>query len=168
MDKKTTYIIIALLILLIGGYFLLSYGNRATAPTQNETTNTDITNTPTSTEEEVPTSESNFPTVLDNTADAVVLSTQRSGDDSVTVDNLNLTKPGFIVLYSGNTVIGSSGLLSSGLKQDLSVNLKSGTTLSERSSYTAKVYWDDGDKKFDASKDTLSTSTKASANFIAQ
>lgn len=88
------------------------------------------------------------------TSDTIAVSTQTPGD-SVTIDNVFLSKAGFITIHEtdakgmAGTIVGTSGLLSVGAKQDLQVAavLKSGAK------YIAMVRADNGDKKFNANQD---------------
>ena len=103
-----------------------------------------------------------------------MVSDQANGSTSVTIDNLNISKPSFIVVIVPGTngkadqVVGVSGLLSAGVKQDLEFNLKAGSKLNSSTEYTALIYTDDGDKKFDITKDTKVTGPNSSITFSAE
>ena len=88
------------------------------------------------------------------TTDTIAVSTQTPGD-SVTIDNVFLSKAGFITIHEtdakgmAGTIVGTSGLLSVGAKQDLEV----ATVLKPGAKYIAMVRADNGDKKFNANQD---------------
>lgn len=92
------------------------------------------------------------------TSDTIAVSTQAPGS-SVTIDNVFLSKAGFITIHEvdakgmAGTIVGTSGLLSVGAKQDLEVV----ATLKPGAKYIAMVRADNGDKKFNAAQDTAIT-----------
>lgn len=84
----------------------------------------------------------------------VSLSGQKAGS-SVTVDQVNLQKPGYVVIHEAangrpGKIVASSGLIPAGSRQDLVIRLSTKAD----SSYIAVLHADDGDKKFDGTKDT--------------
>src|SRR6185369_333337 len=81
------------------------------------------------------------------------MSEQKAGS-SVVVDEVSLQKPGYVVLHEDTAgkpgkIVVHSGLLAAGTKQDLVIRLatKSGTN------YFAMLHSDNGDGKFDETKD---------------
>lgn len=92
------------------------------------------------------------------TTDTVAVSTQLAGD-SVTIDNVFLSKAGFITIHEvdakgkAGKIIGTSGLLSTGGKQDLEIK----AMLVAGSKYIAMLREDNGDKKFTDSLDKAVT-----------
>jgi hypothetical protein len=152
MNKKIVIGIVAAIIIL-AGIFLYTRKHQVVAPeTNSNTTVTDNTNTPPS-PGDVPTdSPDTNPTIP--TSDTIAVSTQIPGN-SVTIDNVFLSKPGFVTIHETTAkgqpgaVIGTSGLLGTGAKQDLELtaNLKPGAK------YIAMIRTDNGDKKFNADQD---------------
>jgi hypothetical protein len=150
MNQKIIIAVVAAVVL-IGGVYLYTNNRKAVAPETN--TNVAInpeTNLP---EGDVPNDspESN-PTIP--TTDTIAVSTQLAGD-SVTIDNVFLSQPGFITIHevtskgqAGN-IIGTSGLLGVGPKQDLDIR----AMLNAGAKYIAMVRVDNGDKKFNAQQD---------------
>ena len=151
MKQKYVIAIIALIVIAGGVYWYISQ-NKAVAPETN--TGTEQTDNPDANFiGDVPgDSPDNNPTIP--TADTVAVSTQVTGS-SVTIDNAFLEKPGFISIHEvdskgkAGAIIGTSGLLGIGAKQDLEVK----ATLKAGSKYIAMLRVDDGDKKFDTAKD---------------
>lgn len=145
MKQKNLLIALAVLIVLIGGYFLLNRNNEVVAPETEQTNNTGSNTN----DEDIPrdTTNTNSPASIP-TKNTLVIGQQSAGT-SINIDNVYLEKPGFIVIHAikddaPSTVVGSSGWLNAGPGQDISfrANLKAGTT------YFALLYSDDGDKKF--------------------
>ncbi len=154
MKQKLLYGLAAALVIAGGGYLLLNSGNEATAPvTQNTNIETPLpTDIPASTDQ-LNTNSSGISPNTPPTKNTLVLSTQLAGPE-ITIDNVYLEQPGFIVIHeikndAPSTVIGSSGWLSAGPGQDISfkANLKAGST------YFALLYQDNGDKKFNIASD---------------
>ncbi len=151
MKQKYIIAVITLIVIAGGVYWYISQ-NKAVAPEMN--TNSEQTDNPDANYVgDVPgDSPDNNPTIP--TADTVAVSTQVAGN-YVTVDNAFLEKPGFISIHEvdskgkAGAVVGTSGLLGIGAKQDLEVK----ATLKAGSKYIAMLRVDDGDKKFDAAKD---------------
>lgn len=150
MKQKILIAVIAVIVIVGGAYWYMSR-NKVSAPETNSNTNQN------STEGEftgdVPNdSTTENPTIP--TSDTIAVSTQIAGD-SVTVDNAFLEKAGYISIHEvdakgkAGAVIGVSGLLGTGAKQDLEIKapIKSG------SKYMAILRADNGDKKFDVTKD---------------
>jgi cytoskeletal protein RodZ len=169
--KSKHYIIILIIILVLAGlWWWLSQKESNTAEQQN--TQTEQTQ---NTEEEEP-EEVNATPATNQLAstDSVVVSVQANEASSVSVDNLNISKPSFVVIAipgaagKADQVIGVSGLISSGVKQDLEFNLRSGNKLDSSIEYTAMIYADDGDKKFDITKDTKVSGPNSSVTFSAE
>lgn len=150
MKQKVIIAVIAIIVILGGIYYFMSQ-NKVTAPETNTNTSTGSTqdeNNPNfsgDANETVPTTTS---------TDTIAVSTQVSGD-SVIVDSAYLEKAGYISIQEvdskgkAGAVIGVSGLLTAGAKQDLEIN----ATLKSGAKYMAVLRTDDGDKKFDALKD---------------
>lgn len=157
------------IVLLAGlAWFLLS-GRPASAPSnyENNSQTTQTQNPDTTTKPSGPAT--NTP----SGTDVIVVSTQTIGSSTVTVDNINLSKPSFVAITipgigdQSQVIIGTSKLLTAGSKQDLEINL--GTyKLSSKINYVAKIYHDDGDKKFDSKKDEFISSKSTYANFTAK
>ncbi len=85
---------------------------------------------------------------------ALSVSTQKAGSSAV-IDQVTLTKPGFVVVHEDNAgkpgkIIGQTFLLTPGIKQDVVVKV----TLQAGKTYYAMLHLDDGDKKFSAAADT--------------
>ncbi len=149
--------IIALIagVIIIGGGLLYWNSREAAAPE---------TNTQNQTAEEQAANDANFqgdvpgdapetnPTIP--TSDTIAVSTQIAGS-SVTVDNVFLSKPGFVSIHEVNSkgqpgnIIGTSGLLGTGPRQDLEIN----AAIVPGAKYIAMVRMDNGDKKFNAQQD---------------
>lgn len=150
MKQKVILIVVAIIVI-VGGIYWVMNRNKVVAPENNINTNQ---NTGEITGELPKDNPDNNPTVP--TSDTIAVSTQVAGN-SITVDNAFLEKAGFITIHSVDSkgkpgaIIGTSGLLSVGAKQDLEINapVKSGEK------YMAMLHIDDGDKKFDAAKDLV-------------
>jgi hypothetical protein len=152
MKQKLIIAILAALLIGGGAYFYIQ-NNNASAPSETDSFQKNGT-----TEEEEfvgdvpgdPADNSQTPTT-----DTIAVSTQVAGS-SVTIDNVFLSKPGFISIHEvsakgqPDTVIGNSGLLSVGAKQDLEVK----ADLEPGAKYIAMIRTDNGDKKFNAEQDT--------------
>lgn len=86
---------------------------------------------------------------LTPTSDTIAVSTQVPGN-SVTIDNVYLSKPGFIDIHESTSngqpgkSVGVSGYLGVGAKQDLEIT----ATLAPGGKYFAVVHVDNGDKKY--------------------
>ncbi len=154
------HIIPALIAVVVLGaiiWFLVS-GHKATAPSPTDNFSAGIENqaNPNGT---TPNDTKGPATNAPSGDNVVVVSTQIAGSKTVTVDNVNLSKPGFIVIKilqpgpdtSNDIILGSSKILSAGAKQDLEIPIT--TKLNSTTEYTAHIYLDDGDKKFDINKD---------------
>ncbi len=145
MKQKRFAIFIGILVILGLAYWYASH-KQANAPETNTTPAEGTENT-------IP-SNSNSATTTPG-VNAIVVSTQQAGS-SVTVDNFNLSKPGFIAIYTADvdggpkTLIGQSKLLS-GSGQDLEIN----AAVASGKAYVAVLYLDNGDKKFSSSSDTI-------------
>lgn len=149
MKPKQYISIIIIILVLIAGYWLLTRGKKASAPSD--------TNTPQN--QTNPENSSTTPGTATNqltSDDAVAISNQGVGS-SITIDNYVLSKPGFIAIYEkgadgkAGKLVGQSGLLKAGKGQDLEVN----AAIANGKSYIAELYFDNGDKKFSASSDQL-------------
>ncbi len=177
-NSNTRIIKLLVAIAILGGltWFLVS-GQKATAP--DTTDNTSGTNTQSNTDGNNSTSGQTPATNTPAGNNIVVVSTQTAGTKTVTVDNVNLSKPGFIVIKilqpgpdtSNDIILGASKILSAGSKQDLEIPVN--TKLNSTVEYTAHIYLDDGDKKFDINKDTfvegpVVTGPKTYSNFTAK
>ena len=149
--KQKVIIAIVAAIIIAGGIYLYVQNHKAVAPVVTDT------NTSQNSEDLAPgdvpgdSPESN-PTIP--TSDTIAVSTQIPGD-SVTIDNVFLSKPGFVTIHevtskgmAGN-IVGTSGLLGVGAKQDLEVR----AAIKPGAKYIAMVRMDNGDKKFNAQQD---------------
>jgi hypothetical protein len=97
-------------------------------------------------------------TALANTGLSV--STQTAGR-SVTIDAAKIATDSFIAIFENTNgklgkLVGSSALLTPGDKQDLEIR----ATISAGKTYIASIYKDDGNKRFDANKDSLVLDSK--------
>ncbi len=159
--KQNIIIGVIVAIVVVSGIAWYVSQNKASAPESNDNSNTETQTK----EEEFVGDVVGDPQTADYTPTSatVAVSTQVPGD-SVTVDNAFLDKAGFVVIHEANAtgqpgnVVGSSGLLSAGAKQDLEISapLKAGAK------YIAMLYVDNGDKKF-----TVTTDTPVKVNDIA-
>lgn len=91
----------------------------------------------------------------------LIMSPQRPGN-SVIIDEVGLQNPGYVVIHEDNNgepgkVLGRSGLLSAGDKQDLVIRVG----LAPNKSYVAVLHDDDGNKTFDVLKDLPIMSAQA-------
>ncbi len=91
----------------------------------------------------------------------LTVSDQRAGS-TVTIDTVSLQKPGFVVIRADTSgrpgkILASSNLVSPGTKEDLVIGFRptAGT------SYYAVLYSDDGDKKFNETKDEAINTAQA-------
>lgn len=146
MKQKRLALLLGIIILAVLVYWF-TQNHKASAPENG--------NAPAEgTENTIPSSSnSNSNTSSSQVKDSVVMSEQTSGS-SVTIDNFYLSKPGFIAIQdSSGTVIGHSGLLQAGMGQDLEISapVKTGR------SYSAVIYVDDGNAKFNATEDQALT-----------
>jgi hypothetical protein len=150
--KQNVIIAVVVAIVLAGVAFWFVGRNKATAPV---ITNTNEVSQPTGQDEfigDVPGDEPDPATIPSSTTIAV--SPQIPGD-SATIDNVFLEKAGFVVIHEADSkgqpgaVIGSSGLLGTGPRQDLEIN----ASLKPGGKYLAKLYEDNGDKKFNMATD---------------
>ncbi len=151
---KQKYILAGIIVLAIVlfGWWWLGRSNEATAPEtstpMNQDQNEATDNVPEPGEDGTATNQ------LPTTNDAVAVSDQVSGT-SITIDNYVLNKAGFIEIHevtsenSPGAIVGASGYLIAGRGQDLEVNAK---VVAGRE-YMAMIHIDDGDKKFNATKD---------------
>lgn len=152
MKQKVIATIVALIVIVGGLYWYVS-NNKAMAPEVNSNTaeNTSSSDKPLTGDVPGDAPDTN-PTVP--TTDTIAVSTQIPGS-SVTIDNVFLSKPGFVVIHEATAngkpgeIIGSSGLLGVGAKQDLEIN----ATIKPGAKYYAMVHMDNGDKKFTAALD---------------
>lgn len=150
MKQKVIIAIVAIIVILGGIYWYMS-SNKAVAPEGDSTITQD--NPDANFKGDVP-SDAQTPNPTIPTSATIAVSTQVAGD-SITVDNAFLEKAGFISIHEvdskgkAGAVIGVSGLLGSGAKQDLEIK----AAVKAGSKYIAMLRQDDGDKKFDATKD---------------
>lgn len=148
MKHKVVIGVLAAIIILGGGYWYFSQ-NKAAAPETQEI----IGDVPNDRDEQ---NEINTDATTNTTpsTDKIVVSAQLPGSD-ITVDNISLSKPGFVVVYELDSagrlgkVVGTSNYLTAGNKQDLEVK----ATVVANRKYSAVLYVDNGDKKFDAATD---------------
>lgn len=150
--KQKVIIIIVVAIVILGGIYLYMRNNKAGAPENINTENLNSAEQEQDYVGDVPgdaPDTSNMPTTA-----TVAVSTQVPGD-SVTIDNVFLEKAGFVSIHevtskgmAGN-IIGTSGLLTAGNKQDLEIR----AALKAGAKYIAMLRLDNGDKKFNAEAD---------------
>lgn len=156
------------LALIIGFGWLVLRGRDAAAPTDSSVTPQTQSSSGSAS---VPPASAPATNKLEST-DSVAVSTQNDKAKIATIDNLNLSRPGFAVIGTANAggklaqVIGSSRLISPGEKQDLEIALT--TALDSKVNYLVLLYHDNGDKKFDPKTDTLLNNKTATATFIAR
>ena len=155
MKQKIVVIILAAIVVL-GGIYLYINNNKAGAPSDANIQNT---NSESEEEEYVGDVPGDAPdTSTQPTSDTVAVSTQVPGD-YVTIDNAFLEKAGFITIHEVNAkgmagnIIGTSGLLTTGPKQDLEIK----ATLKPGAKYMAMLHIDNGDKKFNELTDVTVT-----------
>ncbi|QQS22594.1 hypothetical protein IPM19_03105 [bacterium] len=156
------------LVLIIGLGWLVLRSRNASAPT--ETTNTQNSQQP-ATQTPAPTNTTPATNQLASN-DSVAVSTQSDNTKVVYIDNVNLSKPGFVVITTEGPddavkVIGTSKLITAGEKQDLQITL-SNHILDSSINYSVLLYQDNGDKVFNIKTDTLLTGKNSSATFIAK
>ena len=115
-----------------------------------------------------PTKNSNTATNQLAGTDTIAVSDQVAGTKTITIDNVNLSKPGFIVIselsVAKGEVLGTSKLLTAGAKQDLEVSLGA-NKLKAGVEYVAEIYQDNGDKKFNSSTDKLASGSSSTFLF---
>ena len=153
MNQKIIISIIAVLV--IGGAIVWYVSsNKAVAPETKMDTTQNNTNQAELPPGEVPGDDpATNPTIP--TSDTIAVSTQVPGS-SATIDNVFLSKPGFVTIHEATSkgqpgnIVGTSGLLGVGAKQDLEIN----APLKPGAKYIAMVRMDNGDKKFNAGQDT--------------
>jgi hypothetical protein len=158
--------LIAIVVLAGLTWFIIS-GRQASAPNMTDTSSG--TNTQTNTDGNTSSSTQIPATTTPSGNDVVVVSTQSAGTKTITIDNVNLSKPGFVVIGvadSDAALLGSSKLLSAGTKQDLEITLT--RALDSNHTYVALIYQDDGNKKFDQLKDTMLSGKGTSSKFTAK
>jgi hypothetical protein len=149
MKQKHIVLLAALIVLALAGYFYINRNNEAAAP---EITNENVNVAPTEgTENTIPENTNTAGNV--SGADTIIV-TEQSAGSAVTIDNVNLSKPGFLVIHADNNgqvgaAVGYSGYLSAGPKQDLEVK----ATIVAGGKYWAEIHWDNGDKKLNAALD---------------
>ena len=172
MKTKHYIIILIIVIVLAGGAWWWSHKKTTPTDTTNNT-QTEQTNQKNNTSDKDDEIIGQPATNQLASSDSIAVSDQAKVATSVTIDNVNISKASFIVITipgkNGATdqIIGTSGLVSPGMKQDLEVNLKAGTKLDSNIEYTALLYADDGDKKFNVAKDTKLSGPTASSTFSA-
>ena len=148
MKQKVIIAIIAAVII-AGGIYLYVKDRKAVAPVIDETAQSSEELAPGDVPGDTPESNPTVPT-----SDTIAVSTQIPGD-SVTIDNVFLSKPGFVTIHEVTTkgqagnIVGTSGLLGVGAKQDLEVR----AAIKPGAKYIAMVRMDNGDKKFNAQQD---------------
>ncbi len=151
--KQNVIIGIVVAVVVAGGVIWYFNQNKAEAPaTVEQTNNADMNQDEEEFVGDVPGDAPDAASVPSSAT--VAVSTQVPGD-SVTIDNVFLEKAGFVAIHevdaSGKpgAVIGSSGLLSAGAKQDLEIR----AAIKPGGKYLAMLHSDDGDKKFNATAD---------------
>lgn len=150
MKQKVILALIAIAVI-FGGVYLYMSQNKVVAPEDVTNMNSNVNG------DEIIGELPGDPPDVDPTvptSDTIAVSTQIAGD-SVTVDNAFLEKVGFISIHEVDSkgkpgaVIGVSGLLTAGVKQDLEIK----AMLKPGAKYMAVLRVDDGDKKFNVAKD---------------
>ncbi len=144
--KQKVIIAVVAIVVIFGGIYLYVSNNKAVAPETStnvsENTNTDLP--PGDVPGDKPETNPTIPT-----SDTIAVSTQVPGD-SVTIDNVYLSKPGFVDIHEATSngqpgkSVGVSGLLGVGAKQDLEIK----ATLEAGKKYFAVIHVDNGDKKY--------------------
>lgn len=165
-NQQTKYIIegILAILIIIGLIWFFTTGNNATAPTIEQPAS-DQNSQPSST----PTPNSGTATNILSEIDTLAVSTQLKNSQSVIIDNVNLSQPSFIAIIlpaiseDKEIVLATSKLLSAGEKQDLEISL--GTAKLTATEYVARIYRDNGDKKFNKQTDSLIEGSKAMVMF---
>lgn len=149
MDNKkiALFALIALIFALLL-FLWLRPDNTAVAPTEQDGTEQNQNNSQ-DPNENVETATNTLPP----TKNSLLVSTQIAGE-YVTIDNIYLEEPAFVVVHRANgnnpgEIIGNSGLIGVGSGQDIeiSANIEAGKN------YYAMLHKDNGDKKFNASTD---------------
>lgn len=151
MTKKHYLLILAAIVILIIGYWLLTRDNKATAPEINDTTTEGTQgqeNFEAGSEDDDNTTATNQ---LPQTRSAIAVSAQISGNE-VIIDNFYLEEAGFIVIHELNNgslgrAIGNSSLLNPGSRQDLIIS----APIKANTQYSAAVYKDNGNQRYDNS-----------------
>lgn len=153
MKQKIIIAIVAVLVILAGIYIYTQQDDSQTADNNNQTNDMpqegDIVG-------EVPGDPDEDPQTP--TSDTIAVSTQIAGD-SVIIDNVFLSKPGFIDIHEATSAgqpgksVGVSGYLGTGAKQDLTINAQ----IVAGAKYFAVVHVDDGDKKYNFPSDAAAT-----------
>ncbi len=161
MKQKHLVLVAAVIVIAIAGYFYINRDNEgATTDDANENINVPATE---GMENNIPTNENSNTAGNVPSTGTIIVSDQTNNSTTVTIDNLNTSKPGFVAISikgpSGETnqIIGTSGYLTAGAKQDLEIKLRAGSLIDSSIDYVALVYEDDGDKKFDPQKDKIVT-----------
>ena len=149
---KQKIIIAVIAVIIIGGgiyWFVFGPGSTRFCCAPNDNTQEQTENTPQEGDVvgEVPGDPEEDP--LTPTSDTIAVSTQIAGS-SVTIDNVFLSKPGFIDIHESTSngqpgkSVGVSGYLGVGAKQDLEIN----APIVAGKKYFAVVHFDNGDKKY--------------------
>lgn len=171
MKQKHLWVILVAIVILGAAWWWMDSRNKVVAP---ETPSSQDNQSPTTSEEPTPETppQQGQATNQFSGNNTIAVSDQIGGSNSVTIDNINLDKAGFIVIAipdaSGklSQILGTSKLLSAGKKLDLEIPVKA--TLDSNINYTALIYTDDGDRIFNINKDTLIEGPKAKATFTAK
>lgn len=154
MKQKVIIAIVAIVVIAGAAYWYVS-NNKAVAPETNSNVaqNSDDQLPPGDVPGDKPESNPTVPT-----SDTIAVSTQIPGD-SVTIDNVYLSKPGFVDIHESTSngqpgkSVGVSGLLGVGAKQDLEIN----APIVAGKKYFAVVHYDNGDKKYSYPADAAAT-----------
>jgi hypothetical protein len=146
MNKKTLPGIIAVVAIVAIGTIVYMQSKTSTAPSSTDTP-----------EVNVPENSDQTPVenqqLLPGTSNLINISDQEAGS-SVVVDLVVFEKPGFIAVHEDNNgqpgkIVGTSFLVDAGTKQDVVIR----APVAAGKTYYAMLHLDDGDKKFDATKD---------------
>ncbi len=149
---KQKYLIIAVAaIVILGGLYLYMRNHKAAAPENTNQTSSTNSNTNEFTGD-VP---NDKPDNSGQPTSATVAVSEQTPGSSITIDNAFLEKPGFIAIHEVDSkgqpgkIIGASGYLTVGPKQDLEINVP----IVAGGKYIAMLHEDNGDKKFNAATD---------------
>lgn len=115
----------------------------------------------------------NYEQMIEQGENALLIENQQNDTSDVTVREVTLSVPGYVVLFDDDqgvpgSIIGYSLLLQSGVHEDVQISLE--TFLQKEMVYYAILYHDDGDNTFSQDKDTQvidSTQSIVLMNFVA-
>ncbi|MEZ4180484.1 MAG: hypothetical protein R3B41_03180 [Candidatus Doudnabacteria bacterium] len=154
MKNKHYWAIAIIILVLLGGYWLLTQNKQAGAPENSDIPGLEGQENFESQDQTSENGQSTATNQLPTSTSALAISTQIAGG-SITIDNFYLDEPGFIVIHQLNNdgslgaIIGKSGYLGQGSGQDLLITAK----VSAEQQYTGVIYKDNGDKSFNSNSD---------------